>query len=401
MLDFELNEDHKNIEQLVREFAAREVLPGIRERDREQKFDPNLLKKMGAADILGICIPQRYGGAGYDYISFGLACEELEYADTSARVIMSVHLGLNSLTLLAWGTEEQKQKYLVPQAKGEKVATFGLTEPNAGSDAVGIQTTAKKDGNRYILNGEKIWISLADVADNFLIFAWTDQEKKKKRDHTGLSAFIVERSFSGVKTGTIHGKLGVRAGNTGYIVLTDVPVPKENLLGQEGEGFKIAMFCLEQGRFTVASGATGLTRACLDACLSYAKTRKTFGQPIGEHQLVKEMIANMVKGYEASRLLWLRAAWLKNKGERNTRETSLAKWYACLEAEKAAADAVQVHGSYGYSDEYPVERYYRNSKGSSIYEGTREIHTLMQADYALGYRTDKPVRVKLPPYPFD
>ncbi|MCI0597237.1 MAG: acyl-CoA dehydrogenase family protein, partial [candidate division Zixibacteria bacterium] len=229
MIDFELNEDHKNIEKLVRDFAAREVLPGIRERDREQRFDPNLLKKMGGADILGICIPQRYGGAGYDYISFGLACEELEYADTSARVIMSVHLGLNSLTLLSWGTEEQKQKYLVPQAKGEKVATFGLTEPNAGSDAVGIQTTAKKDGNRYILNGEKIWISLADVADNFLIFGWTDQEKKKKRDHTGLSAFIVERSFPGIKTGTIHGKLGVRAGNTGFIVLTDVPVPKENL----------------------------------------------------------------------------------------------------------------------------------------------------------------------------
>ncbi len=401
MIDFELNEDHKNIEQLVREFAAREVLPGIRERDREQKFDPTLLKKMGTADILGICIPQRYGGAGYDYISFGLACEELEYADTSARVIMSVHLGLNSLTLLSWGTEEQKQKYLVPQAKGEKVATFGLTEPNAGSDAVGIQTTAKKDGNRYILNGEKIWISLADVADNFLIFGWTDQEKKKKRDHTGLSAFIVERSFPGVKTGTIHGKLGVRAGNTGYIVLTDVAVPKENLLGQEGEGFKIAMFCLEQGRFTVAAGATGLTRACLDACVAYSKTRKTFTQPIGEHQLVKEMIANMVKGYEVSRVLWLKAAWLKNKGQRNTRETSLAKWVACLESEKAAADAVQVHGSYGFSDEYPVERFYRNSKGSSIYEGTREIHTLMQADYVLGYRTDKPVRVKLPPYPFD
>lgn len=400
MIDFQLTEDHLAIQQLVRDFAAKEMAPGLRERDRQEKFDPAILKKLGAADILGLCIPAKYGGAGFDYISLGLACEELEYVDTAGRVILSVHIGLNSLALLTWGTEAQKQKYLAPQAKGDKIATFGLTEPNAGSDAVGIQTTADREGDAFVLNGEKMWISLADVADNFLIFAWTDREKKKKRDHTGLSAFIVERSL-GVKTGTIHGKLGVRAGNTGFVSLADVRVPKENMLGQEGEGFKIAMFCLEQGRFTVAAGSTGLIKACLDACVAYAKTRKTFGESIAQHQLVKEMIAKMVAGYETSRLLWLRAAWLKNQGLRNTRETSLAKWFACEEAEAAAADAVQVHGSYGYSDEYPVERFYRNSKGASIYEGTREIHKLIQADYALGIRTDHPVRCALPKWPYE
>ncbi|MCI0532053.1 MAG: acyl-CoA dehydrogenase family protein, partial [candidate division Zixibacteria bacterium] len=250
----------------------------------------------------------------------------------------------------------------------------------------------------YVLNGEKMWISLADVADNFLCVAWTDRKKRDKRDHTGLSAFIVERKFKGVKTGTIHGKLGVRAGNTGYISFSDVEVPQENMLGQEGEGFKIAMFCLDQGRYTVAAGATGLTKACLDASVNYAKTRKTFNTYIGEHQLVKEMIAFMVSGFEASQLLWLKAGWLKNQGMPNSQETALAKWFACDAAEKAAADAVQVFGSYGFSDEYPVERFYRNSKGSSIYEGTREIQKLLQADYALGYKVDKGTRCPLPKY---
>jgi glutaryl-CoA dehydrogenase (non-decarboxylating) len=248
----------------------------------------------------------------------------------------------------------------------------------------------------YILNGEKMWISLADTADYFLVFAWHDLEKRKVRDHSGISAFIVEKDLDGVSTGKLHGKLGVRAGDTGYISMTDTPVPAKNMVGNEGEGFKIAMFCLDQGRYTVAAGSTGLIRACRDACVSYAHDRETFGAPIAQHQLVKQMIAEMEAGYEYSRLLWLRAGWMKNRGEPNTRETSLAKWIACREAEKAAADAVQVHGAYGFSDEYPVERYYRNAKGSSIYEGTREVHTIMQADYALGFRDDKPLRVHLP-----
>ncbi len=399
-MNFEINDDHKSVQELSRDFAKKYILPTIAENDRAQKFDPTIFKKMATADILGLCIPEKYGGAGMDYISLGLACEELEYGDASVRVILSVHLGLNSLTLLSCGNDFQKEKYLTPQAKGEKVATFGLTEPNAGSDVVGLQTTAVKKGDKYILNGEKMWISLADVADNFLIFAWTDLNKKKKRDHTGLSCFIVEREFDGITTGSIHGKLGVRAGNTGWISMQDVEVPAENLLGQEGWGFGIAMFCLEQGRYTVAAGSTGLIKACLDSCLDYSKTRKTFEKPIGAHQLVKQMLANMSAGYQYSRLLWLESGWERNQGIRATRSTSLAKWIACREAEKAGADAVQVHGAYGFSDEYPVERFYRNSKGASIYEGTREVHTLMQADYALGLRDDKPRIYNLPPWPF-
>ncbi len=399
-MDFSFTDDHKAVAKLCREFAAKNVLPDIQENDRKHEFDRSLPGKMAQSDILGICLPEKYGGAGMDYISLGLACEELEYADTSARVILSVHIGLNSLTLLAWGNQFQKEKYLIPQAKGEKLGTFGLTEPNAGSDVVGLQTTAAKKSDKYILNGEKMWISLADVADHFLIFAWTDMEKKKNRDHSGISAFILERSFPGLTTGSIHGKLGVRAGNTGWISMQDVEVPAENMLGNEGEGFGIAMFCLEQGRYTVAAGSTGLIKASLDACLNYTKTRQAFEVPIADHQLVKEMLANMAAGYEFSRLLWLKTGWMRNNGIRPTRETALAKWIACQEAEKAASDAVQVHGAYGFSDEYPVERFFRNSKGASIYEGTREIQKLMQADYALGFRKDKPRRRDLPTWPF-
>ena len=397
---FDFNDDHRAVQELCRDFAAKNVSPYIQENDRQQRFDPDLLHKMAEADLLGLCLPEKYGGAGMDYISMGLACEEMEYADTSARVVLSVHIGLNSLTLLSWGSEFHKEKYLIPQARGERLGTFGLTEPDAGSDAVGIKTTAAKKGDKYILNGEKMWISMADLADHFLVIAWTDNEKKKSRDHSGISAFILERSFPGLTTGTIHGKLGVRAGNTGWISMQDVEVPAANMIGNEGDGFRIAMFSLEQGRYTVAAGSTGLIRACRDASIEYSHTRRSFTVPIAEHQLVKEMIANMAAGYEYSRLLWLRAGWMRNEGLRPTRETALAKWIACREAEKAAADAVQVHGAYGFSDEYPAERFYRNAKGASIYEGTREVLKMMQADYALGLRKDKPRRCNLPPWPF-
>jgi glutaryl-CoA dehydrogenase (non-decarboxylating) len=397
MIDLDLTEDHLGVQQVVKEFVSREVSPVIAEHDANHYFDRSLLTKMADLGLLGICIPTKYGGAGFDYVSLGLASEELEYGDTSLRVILSVHVGLNSLTLLTWGTEDQKQRFLVPQARGEKIASYGLTEPDAGSDVVGIQTTAWRDGNEYVLNGEKIWISLADVADNFLVIGWTDQEKKKRRDHGGLSAFIVERIMPGFTSGTLKQKWGIRAGNTGFFSMSDLRVPLANRVGEEGEGFKIAMFALEQGRYTVAAGATGLIRACLDASRKYALERKAFGEPIGNHQLVKEMIAQMVLDYEASRLLWLRCGWLKNRGRRNNRETSLAKWYATVASERAAGDAVQIHGAYGYSDEYPVGRFYRNCKGAVIYEGTREIHKLLQADYALGWRVDKPRRCDLPP----
>lgn len=397
MIDISFTENQLAVRDMARELAAKLIIPSIAEFDREQKMNPALLPAMAEANLLGFCIPEKYGGLGMDYISLGLASEEMEYGDTSARVILSVHIGLFSLPVLTWANEEQKQKYLVPAAKGEKIATFGLTEPAAGTDAVGIQSTAVKDGDRYILNGEKMWISLADVADYFLVFAWTDLVKKKKRDHTGLSAFIVEREWEGVSTGSIHGKLGVRAGNTGFIAFQDVSVPAANLVYKEGAGFKIAMFCLDQGRYTVAAGSCGLIKACRDASIKYSKERQTFGVNIEEHQLVKQMIANMEAGYEYATLLWMKAGWLKNQGRRSTRATSMAKWIACREAEAAAANAVQVHGAYGFSDEYPAERFYRNSKGASIYEGTREIHTLMQADYALGFRVDKELERDLPP----
>jgi glutaryl-CoA dehydrogenase (non-decarboxylating) len=399
-MDFEFNDDQLAVQELCRDFASKNVSPYIQENDRHQRFDPDLLYKMAQSDILGLCLPEKYGGAGMDYISLGLACEEMEYADTSARVVLSVHIGLNSLTLLSWGNEFHKEKYLIPQAKGERLGTFGLTEPDAGSDAVGIKSTAVRKGDKYILNGEKMWISMADLADHFLVFAWSDPEKKKSRDHSGISAFILERSFAGLTTGTIHGKLGVRAGNTGWISMQDVEVPAANRVGDEGDGFRIAMFSLEQGRYTVASGSTGLIRACLDASVEYSHSRESFTVPIAEHQLVKEMIANMAAGYEYSRFLWLKAGWMRNAGLRPTRETALAKWIACREAEKAAADAVQVHGAYGFSDEYPVERFYRNAKGASIYEGTREVLKMLQADYALDFRKDKPRRRNLPPWPF-
>jgi len=399
MIDFSLSDEHRLLEQSIREWGAREVAPFIHENDRKHHFDrERILGGMAKLGLLGISIPQEYGGAGMDYISLGIASEELEYFDTSLRVIMSVHAGLNCLSLLAWGTEDQKQRYLVPQAQGKKIAGYGLTEPGAGSDARAIQTTAVKKGDRYILNGEKTWISLADVADHFLVIAWTDLEKKKAGDPSGMTAFIVERTSKGFSSGPMKEKWGILAGNTGFFKMDDVEVPEENILGRLGEGFKIAMFSLDQGRYTVAAGATGLIRACRDASVKYAKERKTFGVEIGQHQLVKEMIAGMESDYQSARLLWLRSGWMKNNGVRNTRETGLAKWFATVGSEKAASDAVQIHGANGYSDEYPCGRFYRNCKAAVIYEGTREIHKLMQADYLLGYRTDRPTRCELPAY---
>jgi glutaryl-CoA dehydrogenase (non-decarboxylating) len=396
MIDFDLTEEQRLLEQTVREWARREVAPRIKELDRAHTFDPKILPQMAELGLLGISVPVEYGGAGMDYVALGLASEELEYVDTSLRVIMSVHAGLNCLSLLTWGTDDQKKRYLIPQAQGKKIATYGLTEPAAGSDVRGIQTVAVKRGDRYFLTGEKMWISLADVADNFLVFAWSDQEKKKARDTSGITAFIVEREFKGFSSGTLKEKWGILAGNTGYFKMDDLEVPEENVLGRAGEGFKIAMFALDQGRYTVAAGATGLIRACRDASSKYALERKTFGQPIAQHQLVKQMIAHMESDYQVSRLLWLRAGFLKNVGRRNTRETGLAKWFSTVASERAAGDAVQVHGANGYSDEYPVGRFYRNCKGAVIYEGTREVHTLMQADYVLGYRQDRPTRCELP-----
>lgn len=394
-MDFSLTPEHEMVVRMVRDFAEKEVAPYVKEYDRAHKPFVRAIERMAELGILGICIPVRYGGQGMDYISLGLACEELERVDTFLRVVMSVHVGLNSLGLLQWGTEEQKQRFLVPQARGERWAAFGLTEPGAGSDVAAMAATARREGDVYILNGEKMWISMASLAHNFLVFARTDP---KAPPHQGITAFIVEREMKGVTTGDIHGKLGVRAGSTGWIAMNDVEVPAENRLGEEGEGFKIAMSCLDNGRYTIGAGATGLIRACLEASVKYAHERRTFGRPIAEHQLVQQMIARMRRDYEIGRLLYLRAGWLKNQGIRNTWQTSLAKWFATEASFAAASDAVQIHGAYGYSDEYDVERFLRNSKGACIYEGTSQIHELIQAQYVLGYRQDRPLRCELPAY---
>ena len=395
-MDFSLTEEHRMVQQMVSDFLRREVMPVIKEYDRKQEPAAFLLPRMGELGILGVCLPVRYGGQGMDYLSLGLVCEELEYADSTLRVVMSVHMGLNSLGLFQWASEDQKQQFLVPQAQGKKLAAFGLTEPNAGSDVAALNSTARRSGDEYVLNGEKMWISLASLAHHVLWFGRTDPEANDP--HEGLSAFIVELDRPGVTTGDIHGKLGMRAGSTGWINFQDVRVPASQRIGEEGEGFKIAMSCLDNGRYTVAAGATGLIRASLDASVRYANERKAFGREIGKFQLVQQKIARMVQSYEMARLLYLQAGWMKNQGLRNTRETSLAKWFATDASFDAASEAIQVHGAYGYSDEYDVERYLRNARGAVIYEGTSEIHQLMQAGYALGYRQDTPLRCELPPF---
>ncbi len=394
-MDFALTSEHELIREMAAKFGRQEVLPGLTERDREGKSDRTLLDKMGEAGILGVSIPEVYGGSGSDYVSLGLVCEELERADTSARVVLSVHSGLHCLTLLQWATEEQKKRWLPKLASGERVGGFGLTEPNAGSDAINIQTHARKDGDSYVLNGEKTWISLADYADQFLVIARLQEPGDKARH----AAFIVERNTPGFSSRPIKGKLGVRAGNTGQIFFDNLRVGAENRIGEDGDGFKVAMSALDHGRYTVASGAVGIIVACLEASTEYARSRKVSGEEIGRKQLVQQMIAHMAASRDIGRLLYYQVGWMKNTGIRHTREVSMAKWQNCNNAFQSASDAIEIHGAYGYCDEFPVERYFRNSRGAVIYEGTREIHTLVQAEYALGYRTDRPLARTLPKWP--
>ncbi|QQE79163.1 acyl-CoA dehydrogenase family protein [Alicyclobacillus sp. SO9] len=392
MLDFSLSPEQRELQSMVRKFSKNEIIPYIQEWDEQHHLEMSVIHKLADLGLMGVCIPEEYGGAGMDYNALAIVCSELEYGDTAYRTAVSVHTGLNSMTLLQWGTEAQKQRYLVPQAQGKELGAFALTEADAGSDAGSIRTKAVRDGDSYVLNGSKLWISMANYADNILVFATVNPEAK----HKGITAFIVERKWPGVTTRSMKGKLGIHGGDTGEVILENVRVPVENRVGEEGEGFKIAMSALDNGRFTVAAGAVGLTRSCLDASTKYAHERKTFGVEIGKHQLVQQMIAKMEQGLQTSELLVYRAGWLKNQGVRNTRETSLAKWTACDVAWESASDAVQIHGAYGYSNEYPVERFLRNSKALVIYEGTREIHTIMQAEYVLGYREDKTLNKMLP-----
>jgi glutaryl-CoA dehydrogenase (non-decarboxylating) len=381
-MDFELTDEQRLIQETVRAFVDERVLPVAVENDVAHKLDLDLVAGLAELGVLGIVIPEEYGGAGLDFVAEALSCEEVERGEAAFRTLISVHVGLNSLSLLRYASEEQKQRWLVPQAKGEKLASFGLTEPGAGSDVAAMRTTARREGDVYVLNGQKNWISYATVADHALVFAKTAPDLK----HKGISAFLLEKGTPGFTSRETENKLGVWAGSTGELFFENVEVPADQLIGEEGQGFEIAMYGLDQGRFTVAAGACGVIRACLERSVEYARERETFGQPIGHYQFVQDMIAKMVLGYETSKLLVMQAAWMKNEGRRNTRETSLAKWHATESAFEAAHLAIQVHGSYGYSAEYGIERYFRNARAPIIYEGTTQIHKLMQAEHALGYR---------------
>jgi glutaryl-CoA dehydrogenase (non-decarboxylating) len=382
-VDLDLNDEQRSIQETVREFVDRRILPVAQENDINHHLDMGIIEGMAELGLLGAPIPPEHGGAGLDFVCEALICEEIERGESAFRTLISVHVGLNSLSLLRFGSAEQHARFLAPMARGEKLGCFVLTEPAAGTDEAAMLTNAvRQDDGTYILNGQKNWISYATEADYALVFAKTDPAA----GHRGISAFVVEREWEGVEARRIPNKLGIWAGSTGELFFSNVQVPAENLVGAEGDGFKIAMHSLDQGRFTVAAGAVGVIRACLEASVKYANERETFGQPIGKHQFVQDMIADMVLGYETSRLLVMQAAHAKDKGVRNTRETSLAKWHATESAFKAAHLAIQVHGAYGYSAEYPVERYFRNSRAPIIYEGTTQIHKMMQAEHALGFR---------------
>jgi glutaryl-CoA dehydrogenase (non-decarboxylating) len=381
-VDFELTDEQRLIQETVRAFVDERVLPVAVQNDIDHRLDLELIEGMAELGLLGVVIPEEYGGAGLDFVAEALACEEIERGEAAFRTLISVHVGLNSLALLRYATEEQKQRWLVPQARGEKLACFGLTEPGAGSDVASMRSTARREGDVYVLNGQKNWISYATVADHALVFAKTDPAGS----HKGISAFVLEQGMRGFTARDQEHKLGVWAGSTGELFFENVEVPAENLVGEEGQGFEIAMYGLDQGRFTVAAGACGVIRACLERSVEYARERKTFGEEIGRYQFVQDMIATMVLGYETSKLLVMQAAWMKNEGRRSTRETSLAKWHATESAFEAAHLAVQVFGSYGYAAETGIERYFRNARAPIIYEGTTQIHKLLQAEHALGYR---------------
>jgi glutaryl-CoA dehydrogenase (non-decarboxylating) len=381
-VDFGLTAEQREVQDTVRRFVDERILPNAIENDLNHHLDLGVIEGMAELGLLGIVVPEEHGGAGMDFVCEALACEEIERGEAAFRTLISVHVGLNSLALLRYADEAQKERYLAPQARGERIACFGLTEPAAGSDVANMKTTARREGDVYVLNGQKNWISYATVADHALVFAKTDPAAK----HRGISAFVVETGWPGVSSAETEHKLGIWAGSTGELFFENVDVPAENLVGEEGQGFEIAMYGLDMGRFTVAAGACGVIRACLEKSVEYARERETFGKPIGRHQFVQDMIAEMVLGYETSKLLVMQAAWLKDTGVRNTRETSLAKWHATESAFRAAHLAIQVHGAYGYSAEYGIERYFRNARAPIIYEGTTQVHKMLQAEHALGYR---------------
>ncbi|WP_350300697.1 acyl-CoA dehydrogenase [Peribacillus frigoritolerans] len=372
-MQFKLTEEHEMIRKMVRDFAQNEVAPTAAERDEEERFDREIFDKMAELGLTGIPWPEEYGGIGSDYLAYCIAIEELSRVCASTGVTLSAHTSLAGWPIYKFGSEEQKQKYLRPMAQGEKIGAYGLTEPSSGSDAGGMRTTAKLVGDEYIISGSKIFITNGGIADTYVVFALTDPASKQK----GTSAFIVEKDFPGFSVGKKEKKLGIRSSPTTEIIFDECRVPKENLLGKEGEGFKIAMMTLDGGRNGIAAQAVGIAQGALDAAVDYAKERVQFGKPISAQQGIGFKLADMATGVEASRLLTYQAAWLESAGLPYGKESAMSKLFAGDTAMKVATEAVQVFGGYGYTKDYPVERYMRDAKITQIYEGTQEIQKLV------------------------
>lgn len=372
-MNFKLSEEHEMIRKMVRDFAKNEVAPTAAERDEEERFDREIFDKMAELGLTGIPWPEEYGGIGSDYLAYVIAIEELSRVCASTGVTLSAHTSLAGWPVYKFGTEEQKQKYLRPMAEGKSIGAYGLTEPGSGSDAGGMRTTARKDGNDWIINGSKIFITNGGVADIYVVFAVTDQEKGTR----GTTAFIVESNFPGFSVGKKEAKLGIRSSPTTEIIFEDCRVPAENVLGEEGMGFKIAMMTLDGGRNGIAAQAVGIAQGALDAAVDYAKERKQFGKAIIENQGIGFKLADMATSVEAARLLTYQAAWLESEGLPYGKESAMSKLFAGDAAMRVTTEAVQVFGGYGYTKDYPVERYMRDAKITQIYEGTQEIQRLV------------------------
>jgi butyryl-CoA dehydrogenase len=380
-MDFELTTAQQAIQDKARQFAEEEVAPVSREADEKGQFPLHLVKRMGELGFLGGPVLPEYGGSGMDYVSYALLCEELGRVDSSVRGFLTVHTSLVSLCIQDWGTEEQKRHYLPLLASGDWIGCYALTEPNAGSDAASIQTTAREDGDNYVLKGQKIWITNGPSADVAIVFATRDYSLRRK----GICAFIIETDIPGFIREPMAGKeLGHRAAEHAHIRFKECRVPKSALLGAPGEGFKVAMSALDRGRLGVAAGAVGVAQACLDASIAFTKERRQFGQRIADFEMIQATLADMAADVEAARLLVYRAAWVKDQGLPATKATSIAKLFATEAAMKAASEAVLLHGNRGYSNEYPVERYYRDIKGLQIYEGTSHIQRVIIARELVG-----------------
>ena len=379
-MNLSLTDEQKLIADTAREFADGVIIPRARDSDREGKFDRELASKLGEMGYLGAPVAEEYGGRGLDYLSYGLIVEQVGRADSSARTVVSVVTSLVAGSIERWGTEEQKQRWLPRLCSGEGLGSFGLTEPDSGSDAASLRTRAEKIDGGWRINGQKMWISLANHAEVVLVFAQTDPDKA----HRGLACFLVPTETPGYSSQEIHGKLGLRASDTASIGLDNVEVGDDALLGEVGDGFKVAMSALDSGRYSVAAGCVGICEGCVDASVAYATERKQFGVPIARFQLVQELIADMVVRRDAARMLVRRAGALKDAKQPNTVETSVAKLYATEAAVASANDAIQVHGGSGYVDDYPVERYLRDARVTTLYEGTSQIQKLIIGRDATG-----------------